>query len=165
MGINSDFVQQTLPEVLYGVLNQTATQPAAIQDVIYATWPNAFAGYNGSATSLQQQSKVMLVDGTETGNLNPIWPVVQKARLADFIIISDNGGTELSSGWMNGSSLGISSATARAQNLSFPVIPDPTTMINLGYTTKPTYFGCNETDAPLVLYVADFPYSSFNNIS
>lgn len=38
-------------------------------------------------------------------------------------------------------------------------------MLNLGYTSRPVFFGCNEPEAPLILYAADYPYTAYTNIS
>lgn len=42
---------------------------------------------------------MLLQDGSETGQINPIWPLIQTERRPDFLVVSDNSGTELSSGW------------------------------------------------------------------
>lgn len=98
--------------------------------------------------------------------VNPLWPVIQTERHVDFIIVSDNSGTELSSGWMNGTTLLNTYETATRAGLAFPRIPSVRTMLNKNYTSTPTFFGCNDgVDTPLVLYVADAPYTSYTNIS
>lgn len=116
--------------------------------------------------------------------VNSIWPVIQPARNVDFIIVADNSGTELSvrtslrtpvdllklchlqSGWMNGTNF-INTGIAAAQaGIRFPKLPSVQTMLNKNYTSRPTFFGCNDTPGtPLVLYVADYPYSAYTNIS
>jgi len=150
-----------------------AMLPAAFQSLgnpplnesLSGLWPNPFIGFNPSDKNLQKQSNLMLVDGSEEGQENPIVPLIQPARNVDFIIVSDNSGSELSSGWMNGTNFIDTATWAKAHNLPYPKIPDVNTMLNLKFTTFPTFFGCNEPNVPLVLYVADFPYTSFNNFS
>ncbi|KLO18926.1 FabD/lysophospholipase-like protein, partial [Schizopora paradoxa] len=135
------------------------------ESALYGLWPNPFIGFNASSESLQKQSELMLVDGSEVGQENPIVPLIQPARNLDFIIVSDGSGSELSSGWMNGTNFLNTDTWAKGNNLPFPKLPDVNTMLNLKFTTFPTFFGCNEPDVPLLLYVADFPYTSFNNFS
>lgn len=73
----------------------------------------------------------MLVDGSEVGQENPIVPLIQPARNLDFIIVSDNSGSELSSGWMNGSNFINTAEWAKGNKLPFPKIPDVNTMLNV----------------------------------
>ncbi len=42
---------------------------------------------------------------------------------------------------MNGTGLINTLTAARRQNISFPNLPDVNTMLNLGYTSRPTFFG------------------------
>jgi lysophospholipase len=52
---------------------------------------------------------------------------------------------------------------------AFPSIPDTNTFINLGFNTRPTFFGCNSSNltgpAPLVVYVPNHPYTMLANKS
>lgn len=38
-------------------------------------------------------------------------------------------------------------------------------MQNLNLTTFPTFFGCNATSGPLVLYLPNYPWSTYSNYS
>lgn len=38
-------------------------------------------------------------------------------------------------------------------------------MMNLNFTTLPTFFGCNYTSGPLVLYIPNAPWSAYTNYS
>jgi lysophospholipase len=76
-------------------------------------------------------------------------------------------------GWPNGTAL-IStyerSKNATLQNgTAFPAIPDLNTFINLGLNARPTFFGCdskNQTGpTPLIVYIANHPYTFFSNIT
>lgn len=98
---------------------------------LYGLWPNPFFAFNASDENLQKQKDLMLVDGSEDGQVNPIVPLIQKARHTDFIIVGDNSGSELSSGWMNGTNFIITSKWAKGNNLPFPELPDVNTMLNV----------------------------------
>ena len=74
--------------------------------------------------------------------------------------------------WNNGTNLHDTYLAAEAAGLPFPVIPDATTFINRNYTTNPVFFGCDaaltttkSTDSPIVLYLANAPYSAYTNFS
>lgn len=155
------FIEEELPEIL-GAFN------LSIEVGLYGTVPNPFFGVNDESVTdgAGEQDYLLLVDGSEGGQVNPIWPVIQPARNVDFIIVSDNSGTELSSGWMNGTTFRNTYETATRAGIPFPKVPSSRTMLNKNYTSQPTFFGCNEgADVPLVLYIADAPYTSYTNIS
>lgn len=98
---------------------------------LFGLWPNPFIGYNASDENLQKQGELMLVDGSEVGQVNPIVPLIQPARNLDFIIVSDNSGAELSSGWMNGTNFINTGKWAEGNKLPFPKLPDVNTMLNV----------------------------------
>ena len=68
---------------------------------------------------------------------------------------------------MNGTNIISSARLAAMVGLPFPSVPkSANTFLNLGYTSQPVFFGCNDPmDTPLLLYAADYPYSSYGNIS
>ena len=67
---------------------------------------------------------------------------------------------------MNGTTFVNTYLAAKAANLSFPEVPSVNTLINLNYTHQPTFFGCNDAPGtPLVLWMADAPYTAYSNIS
>ena len=94
-------------------------------------WPNPFANFSTSDSGLQGQENLLFVDGSEVGQENPLVPLIQPARNLDFAIVCDNGGTELSSGWMNGTSFINTYEWAKGNDLPFPKIPDVKTMLNV----------------------------------
>jgi lysophospholipase len=167
------FIEGELPEILGAFGN------LSIEEGLYGLVSNPFYGIKGDGSKDEygitndyitegagEQEYLFLVDGSEGGQVNPIWPVIQPERGVDFIIVSDNSGTELSSGWMNGTTFKITSDTAIKAGIPFPKVPSVNTMLNKNYTSQPTFFGCNEAaDVPLVLYIADAPYTSYSNIS
>ncbi|KAJ7181043.1 FabD/lysophospholipase-like protein [Mycena filopes] len=150
-----------LTDVLPGILTRLGN--ATIQDVGYGLVTNPFLGYNGSEAGLQEQKTLALVDAGESGQESPIWPLVQPERKMDFLLVTDSSGVELSSGWMNGTNLINTAAMAIANNVPFPKLPDVNTILINNYTLAPVFFGCNEPEVPLVLFVADAPYSAYSN--
>ncbi|KAJ7213299.1 acyl transferase/acyl hydrolase/lysophospholipase [Mycena haematopus] len=153
----SPFVKGVLPGILDLLGNAT------IQEVGYGLVANPFLAYNKSDAGLQEQATLVVVDAGESGQANPIWPLIQPVRKMDFLLVSDSCGSELSSGWMNGTNLINTAAMAIANNVPFPKLPDVNTFLINNYTLAPVFFGCNEPEAPLLLYVADAPYSAYSN--
>lgn len=66
---------------------------------------------------------------------------------------------------MNGTNFLNSYLTATSAGIPFPKLPSVNTFLNKNYTSRPTFFGCNEPNVPLLLYVADYPYTQYTNIS
>lgn len=60
----------------------------------------------------------------------------------------------------------LDSAQSAAQgNIPFPKIPTVDTMVTRNFTKQPVFFGCNETDVPLVLYLPNSPWTAYSNYS
>lgn len=150
-----------------------------------AHYPNPFKGVNGPAGFDQTKSdKLDLVDGGENGENIPINPLL--ARNVDIILAADGSAdTDKSSPigayWPNGTSL-ITTFTRVTRVLpkgsaSFPPIPtNPQEWLEKGYSTRPTFFGCNSPSRtgnggyPLVVYLPNSPLplrstGSFTNTS
>ncbi|KAJ5632480.1 hypothetical protein N7490_008819 [Penicillium lividum] len=133
--------------------------------------PNPFYGWNDDSLALGDALDI--TDGGEDGQNVPLHPLIQPVRAVDVIFAIDSSAdTDLN--WPNGTSLvatyerslnvsGIGNGTA------FPAIPDQNTFINLGLNMRPTFFGCNSSNitgtAPIVVYLANTPYSSQSNTS
>ncbi|KAF8209515.1 acyl transferase/acyl hydrolase/lysophospholipase, partial [Mycena galopus ATCC 62051] len=170
-----------ITDVLPGILRLLGN--ATIQEVGYGLVTNPFLGYEESEASLQEQATLVLVDAGESGQETPIWPLIQPVRKMDFLLVSDSSGVELSSGWMNGTNLINTGAMAIANDVPFPKLPNVKTFLINNYTLAPVFFGkstpitgfqsttltfpdltgCNEPEVPLLLYVADAPYSAYSN--
>ncbi|KAJ7300918.1 FabD/lysophospholipase-like protein [Mycena albidolilacea] len=150
-----------LTGILPGILGLLGN--ATIQEVGYGLVTNPFLGYDKSEAGLQEQATLALVDAGESGQESPIWPLIQPVRKMDFLLVSDSSGVELSSGWMNGTNLINTAAMAIANNVPFPKLPDVNTFLINNYTLAPVFFGCNEPEVPLLLFVADAPYSAYSN--
>ncbi|KIW94373.1 uncharacterized protein Z519_04349 [Cladophialophora bantiana CBS 173.52] len=134
--------------------------------------PNPFYQYNIDTNPNADSRTLFLVDGGEDLQNIPLHPLIQPARKVDVIFAIDSS-ADTKTNWPNGTSL---VATYRrsvnsmfANGTTFPSIPDQNTFVNLGLNSRPTFFGCNLTnmtgDAPLIVYLPNFPYSYSSNVS
>lgn len=140
----------------------------------YANYPNPFSGLSSSSSSVRDLADLELVDGSESGQTIPLWGQIQPPRGLDLVIAWDSSQDGHPYNWNNGTSLYNTYLAANASGLPFPVIPPASTMINRNYSTRPVFFGCNTTltttqntqmPGPIVLYLANAPYSAYTNFS
>ncbi len=136
----------------------------------YADWPNPFMGLDTTSTTLRNSKYIKLVDGSENGQTDPLWSLIQPARNMDFIINWDNGQDGKPYEWNNGTAIWWTYQAAKLAGIPFPVIPSPATFIKKNYTHSPVFFGCDasltttkSTDSPIVLFFANAPYSTYSN--
>lgn len=127
---------------------------------MWARYPNPFQNYSEDMTDV---SELLIVDGSLSGETDPIRPLIIPAREVDFIIVYE-ASSEAEYNWNNGTTLAMTSRSASEGNLPFPTIPDVGTMVTQNLTMQPTFFGCNE-DTPLVLYLPNSPWSGYTNYS
>ncbi|GMM34233.1 hypothetical protein DASC09_015580 [Saccharomycopsis crataegensis] len=143
--------------------------------------PNPFFNthYYNTSSSISQSDSLFLVDGGEDGQNIPFTPLIQPAREVDIIMAFDNGNN------LNGLPDGTAMAATYDRQFSdvgvlgtFPYVPDQATFLANGLTSKPTFFGCDASNLtslvgsddhghvpPLVVYVANRPYSYWSNTS
>ena len=82
----------------------------------------------------------------------------------------DNSGDTTYS-WPNGSSLWTSYQKGLQQSETYqidntmPVVPSTTGFVNDGLNERPVFFGCNETDKPLIVYLPNYPWNVYSNAS
>ena len=138
----------------------------------YAQYPNPFAGVSSVTPDSARNLLLHLVDGTESLQGLPFWGQIQPARGLNFIIAWDDSSDTLPYNWLNGTTVYNTYLRANAESLPFPIVPNPTTIINRKYNLRPTFFGCDpiltttkSADAPIVLYMANAPYSAYTNYS
>jgi lysophospholipase len=80
----------------------------------------------------------------------PIAPLLYRG--VDVIIANDNSG-DTTTMWPNGTALYMTSQWAQKQNIPFPKVPSPATMISQGLNAKPAFYGCNATSGPLIVWI------------
>ncbi|KAJ6445661.1 LOW QUALITY PROTEIN: lysophospholipase plb1 [Purpureocillium lavendulum] len=170
---------------LVQIVNETASSfQQTFNQSLWATYPNPFEDYNEAMSNV---SELLLVDGSLTGENNPIRPLIVPERRVDFIILYE-ASSEAKYSWVNGTSLqnspeltGVRIDTARSAsqgNIPFPKIPTVDTMIANNFTSQPTLFGCHDDDgdgdgsgaaaaaaAPIVLYLPNSPWTGYSNFS
>lgn len=92
----------------------------------------------------------------------PLDPLLVKARGVDTILAID-GSADTDLNWPNGTALRASyarTATLPDGQQILPYFPSAETFVDQGLNTRPTFFGCNATNAeiqdgmPLVMYVS-----------
>jgi len=135
--------------------------------------PNPFYHYHNQTSDNSQSTTLFLVDGGEDLQNIPLHPLIQPARQVDVIFAIDSS-ADNEFNWPNGTSLVATyqrslNASGIANGTVFPSIPDQNTFVNLGLNTHPTFFGCNSSNmtapSPLIVYIPNFPYSYFSNVS
>ena len=143
-----------------------------LSDTSYAVIPNPFAGLTSSSSSVRTSSELTIIDATEEGQAIPFWGQIQPARGSDFIIAWDDNEDGNPYQWNNGTNIYDTYVAANASGLAFPIVPSAATFINRNYTHSPVFFGCdvnltttNSADSPIVLYLANSPYSAYENFT
>ncbi|KAL9614306.1 MAG: hypothetical protein Q9167_001189 [Letrouitia subvulpina] len=146
----------------------------SLSDIAYSSIPNPFAGLSTSSPEFQAAEQIKIVDASEGGQTIPLWGQIQSARESSFIIAWDAASDATPYNWNTGTDLYDTylQASAADPKLPFPVIPPPATFVNRQYTNTPVLFGCDTTltttrdsKSPLVLYLANAPYSAYTNYS
>ncbi|VUC23730.1 unnamed protein product [Clonostachys rosea] len=145
------------------LVNQTAVNfNQTFNESMWGTYPNPFQDYNDDMKNVDE---LLLIDGSLTGETNPIRPLIIPDRQVDFIIVYE-ASSDAKNNWVNGTNLINTQKSASEGNIPFPQIPDVNTMVTQNLTRQPTFFGCNASDnTPLVLYLPNSPWSGYTNFS
>jgi lysophospholipase len=128
-----------------------AQEAPTTDNVPSAIYPNPFQGRTQSP-KVSLLSELNFVDGGETNQDIPLWPLIQPVRKVDLIFASDNS-ADTTTNFPNGTQLITTYMQAMLVGLPFPFIPDVNTFVSQGLNIRPTFFGCNETNVPLVIYL------------
>ncbi|KAK6460816.1 lysophospholipase [Scheffersomyces coipomensis] len=175
-----DVSQVDIPTFLSDLLSTFVLDPVTALSVDIAYYsPNPFyESTSGRGPNIfSENGTLYLVDGGEDGQNIPLAPLIQPNRNLDVIFAHDNS-ADTDENWPDGTSL---VSTYQRQFLPigngthFPYVPDQNTFLNLNLTSKPTFFGCdaqnlssltdNYLDVPLVVYIANRPFSYWTNTS
>lgn len=163
----------SLPSFVKNVFTDILNKLDKSDNDIAAYDPNPFYHYNSDSSPYAKQTELDVVDGGEDLQNIPLHPLIQPERAVDVIFAVDSS-ADTTYSWPNGTSLvatyerslnssGIGNGTA------FPSIPDQNTFVNLGLNTRPTFFGCDSSNltgpAPIVVYIPNYPYSAYSNVS
>lgn len=144
----------------------------SLTEIAYAQVPNPFLGVSSASAYTKKATDLSFVDGSEGGQTIPLWGQIQPARNSSFIVAWEDSNDAHPYEWNNGTNLYNTYLAANASGLPFPIIPPVSNFVSRNYTTKPVFFGCNETltttgdsRSPIVLYLANAPYSAYMNYS
>ncbi|KAG0143011.1 hypothetical protein CROQUDRAFT_96862 [Cronartium quercuum f. sp. fusiforme G11] len=146
-----------------------------LSDVDTAHYPNPFKGVNGPAGFDQTNSiRLEMVDGGENGENVPLNALLAPARAVDIILAADASAdtqartSKFGAYWPNGTALittfkRVNSVLPKGFARFPPVPTDPKEWIEKGYSTRPTFFGCNAPERtgnggyPLIVYLPNSP--------
>ena len=112
----------------------------------YAIIPGPFA-------STTNMGSLSLVDGSQGGESLPLWPLLVDARNISVIIALDFS-TSAQDFLPDGSSL--YNTYLRAQQLGvwrMPTTPKPSSLADEGSIKSPKFFGCDDPDKALIIYI------------
>lgn len=124
----------------------------------FAIYPNPFYQYTHS-TLVQAQTELTLVDGGESHQNNPLFPLLEPARSVGVILVNDNS-ADTSGNFPDGSELYQTYMQAQLAGLTkMPVIPPAATFLSEGLNQKPTFFGCNDTSKITIVYLPNYNYT------
>ncbi|KAJ9127492.1 hypothetical protein QFC24_000901 [Naganishia onofrii] len=135
-----------------------------------AVYPNPFYQWHAETSPIAGFRNLTLVDGGEANENVPFEPFLFSYRNVDAILAFDNS-ADTTYFWPNGSSLhttyqkAIDQAQAYNISLRMPPVPSTQGFVNGGLNTRPTFFGCNDSSLPTVIYVPNYPWSAWSNTS
>ena len=137
-----------------------------------ANWtPNPFYKWNSKTNYGSTNKTLTLVDGGEDLQNVPYHPHLIQDRKVD-VIFSIDSSADTNNTWPDGASAAYTyerSLSDIAGDTGFPVVPGQSTFLNKGLNTRPTFFGCNATnttkESPLVVYIPNYPYLFYSNIT
>lgn len=183
-----DFPDEFPPALIQGLV--TAFQEYfnyTESEALYLTVPNPFALQNSTQQTLLRPKNLSksrprfvkiywtltplaLLDESEMLQSLPLWSQIQPARQSDFVVAWNDDEATFPYLWNNGTSLHGTYLYAKENNVPFPIVPEAATFVNRNFTSTPTFFGCNanltttnDTQAPIILWLPNTPYSTFTN--
>ena len=130
---------------------------------LYAPYLNPFRG-SAASTLVSAQTELDLADGGESGQNDPIWPLIQNQRAPDVLVVSDaSSDTEL---YPNGTALYHSYQPSLAEGLSrMPVIPPPEVFLSQKLYPGPRMFGCRDKSKATIVWLPNQRYTFQSNTS
>ncbi|KAL7931272.1 lysophospholipase catalytic domain-containing protein [Trichoderma chlorosporum] len=169
----SQYVPKNVPnfvvKIIAGILTALGNDNNDIAD-----WtPNPFKGWNPEHNPGAGSTRLTLVDGGEDLQNIPYHPHLREERKVD-VVFSVDSSADTDNDWPDGASP-IATYERAIDNISngtgFPYVPGKNTFLNLGFNTKPVFFGCNSTNvtagspSPLIVYLPNYPYQFQSNVS
>ncbi|KAK9238356.1 lysophospholipase catalytic domain-containing protein [Lipomyces kononenkoae] len=162
--------------VLYDAAQSVLEDMSSHEDDIALYEPNPFYGVNPDISYMYNETALTLVDGGEDNQNIPLTPLIQPVRNVDVIFAIDNS-ADTDYYWPSGISMTATydrQFSTQGNGTLFPAVPDINSFVGLNLTARPTWFGCNAanitgenggTTVPLIVYMANHPWSYFSNTS
>ncbi|KAJ4487748.1 phospholipase B [Lentinula aciculospora] len=131
------------------------------EEAVVSKWPNPFRGLASSTFVDSSNAELQLIDGGSNGEGIPLNPLLVKTREVDAIVAVE-GSSDTDDNWPNGLSLLFSaerlSTLLGDSHQQLPELPSSTDdFVAQGLNLRPTFFGCNSTDTPLVIFIPNSP--------
>ncbi|KAN0106052.1 FabD/lysophospholipase-like protein [Hyaloscypha variabilis] len=143
-------------EDVFGLLTEIPAITFTSAADLFATWPNPFYKLT-SAPLVSAQQNLAMVDGGETGQVNPIFPFLQPARNVNVILVNDNDG-DTAALYPNGAELHNTYLAASAAGLTrMPFVPSSDVFIAQNITERPAFFGCGDSSTATVVWIPNAP--------
>lgn len=145
----------SLANVLEGIVS--LVHDPVFED-LFGLYRNPFYNYSRSSRVAADQD-LLLLDGGFSDQVNPIWPFIVDSRSVDVLIVNDNS-ADTPENFPNGSSIHQTYVQAQVAGLAkMPFIPEPAVFVEQGLNTRATFFGCDEDNTTLMVYLPNKEYS------
>lgn len=164
----AQFVTSQVPPSEQGSLATIVQETKDDRGFVARFNPNPYKDWNPTGKLEDSNSNTLhLIDGGTDGQNLPLQPLIQPARGVDVIVAVDSTNDII--GYPDGSSLFKTYQRSQTKDIAngttFPMIPDTNTFVNLGLNSRPTFFGCNDTNTPFIVYIPNAPYIIASNKS
>ncbi|KAG5981567.1 hypothetical protein E4U55_002823 [Claviceps digitariae] len=169
---NSNYVPEDTPKFIIEALTSLFNTLGEEHNDIADWTPNPFKGWNPARNPSVNETRLTLVDGGEDLQNIPYHPHLMPARNVD-VVFSIDSSADTDNSWPDGASAIAtyerSLNNSIANGTGFPAVPGKDTFQNLGFNSRPVFFGCDSANlthpAPLIVYIPNYPYIFHSNIS
>jgi lysophospholipase len=123
---------------------------------LFATWPNPLFNLS-SAPLVSAMESLSMVDGGESGQINPIFPMLLPERNVSVILMNDND-ADTAALYPNGTELRNSFDAAQLAGLTrMPFIPEASVLVARNLTFAPVFFGFNDSTTAIIVWIPNSP--------
>lgn len=165
-----------LPPIIRTLIQKFVITPYTELNCVLASWtPNPFYKSSGG-DFIHSQKNLYLADGGLDSQNVPLESLLQRNRNVDVIFAHDNSNNV--DQWPNGKALVATyqrQFVPQGEGIAVPQTPNTNTFRNLNFTARPVFLGCeasnltglahDATHVPLLVYIANRPFSYFSNTS
>lgn len=125
---------------------------------LFAPWPNPFFNLS-SAPAVSKQQTLSMVDGGESLQINPIFPMLVPERNISIILVSDN--TDGNLNYPSGKEIHATYVAAQASGLKrMPFVPESSVLLARNLTSAPVFFGCKDSSTATVVWIPNYSATS-----